>query len=96
MPNTKKRTLPGGGFETVPLSAEEEEDFAAREAAETVEVRCMRVLRLKRDILLKASDEEMLSDRPGSPGLAAYRQALRDLPANTPDPANPTWPTPPE
>ena len=25
----------------------------------------------------------------------AYRQALRDLPANTADPANPTWPTKP-
>ena len=24
-----------------------------------------------------------------------YRQALRDLPANTSDPTNPTWPTPP-
>ena len=27
---------------------------------------------------------------------ATYRQALRDLPANTSDPANPTWPTKPE
>ena len=25
-----------------------------------------------------------------------YRQALRDLPANTTDPANPVWPTKPE
>ena len=25
----------------------------------------------------------------------AYRQTLRDLPANTPDPANPTWPVGP-
>jgi hypothetical protein len=25
-----------------------------------------------------------------------YRQALRDLPANTEDPANPVWPTKPE
>ena len=24
-----------------------------------------------------------------------YRQALRDLPANTADPENPIWPTPP-
>ena len=27
---------------------------------------------------------------------ASYRQELRDLPANTPDPANPTWPSIPE
>ena len=26
---------------------------------------------------------------------ATYRQALRDLPANTADPANPVWPTKP-
>lgn len=26
----------------------------------------------------------------------AYMQALRDLPANTEDPMNPVWPTPPE
>ena len=26
----------------------------------------------------------------------AYMQALRDLPANTTDPENPVWPTPPE
>jgi len=26
---------------------------------------------------------------------AAYRQALRDLPANTADPRNPVWPIPP-
>ena len=25
-----------------------------------------------------------------------YRQALRDLPAKTTDPTNPTWPTKPE
>jgi len=27
--------------------------------------------------------------------LLAYRQSLRDLPDNTTDPANPSWPTPP-
>jgi hypothetical protein len=28
--------------------------------------------------------------------MQAYRQALRDLPANTVDPANPVFPTKPE
>jgi len=36
---------------------------------------------------------------PDSPAMSdaesAYRQALRDLPANTADPANPVWPTKP-
>ena len=27
--------------------------------------------------------------------LLAYRQSLRNLPANTTDPTDPTWPTPP-
>ena len=30
-----------------------------------------------------------------SADMRTYRQALRDLPANTSDPANPTWPTKP-
>ena len=28
--------------------------------------------------------------------MTAYRQALRDLPANTPDPFDVTWPTNPD
>ena len=55
-------------------------------------------LRTERDRLLKESDDRFLADTP--PGRASqawkdYRQALRDLPADTPDPANPTWPTVP-
>ena len=36
------------------------------------------------------------SDVTMSDAWKTYRQALRDLPANTKDPANPTWPTKPE
>ena len=32
---------------------------------------------------------------PNDAEWAAYRQALRDLPENTTDPANPVWPTKP-
>lgn len=58
------------------------------------------VLRDIRDRFLSTCDWIVSADSPitGSP-LAAwktYRQALRDLPANTPDPSNVTWPTPPE
>jgi hypothetical protein len=56
-------------------------------------------LRNQRDALLMMSDRRMLWDSPLTDAekeeWATYRQALRDLPASTTDPANPTWPTPP-
>jgi hypothetical protein len=52
-----------------------------------------------RRILLLESDWTQAADSPLSDAKkaewATYRQQLRDLPANTTDPANPTWPTPP-
>lgn len=52
-------------------------------------------LRLRRDRLLTETDYLALSDQTLTAEMAAYRQALRDLPANTVDPANPVWPTKP-
>ena len=56
-------------------------------------------LRQERDSRLQACDWTKLPDAPLTTAKqaewTAYRQALRDLPANTPDPTNPTWPTPP-
>ena len=53
----------------------------------------------KRNNKLLASDWTQLSDSPLSDSKkaewATYRQALRDLPATTTDPANPAYPTPP-
>jgi hypothetical protein len=50
-------------------------------------------LRLKRDALLADSDWTQVADAPGDTAAwATYRQSLRDLPANTVDPANPVWP----
>ena len=58
-------------------------------------------LRVERNVLLRDSDKYMLDDWPhASPDIKTawveYRQTLRDLPANTTDPTNPVWPTPPE
>ena len=55
------------------------------------------LMRDKRDRLLRQSDWTQGSDVPDAikTPYATYRQALRDLPANTSDPANPTWPTKP-
>ena len=56
-------------------------------------------LRSERDSLLLFSDFTQLSDIGLSESKKAewvtYRKALRDLPANTSDPANPNWPTKP-
>jgi len=55
-------------------------------------------LRRKRNRLLAETDWTQSRDvtLPNDAEWAAYRQALRDLPANTEDPANPVWPTKPE
>ena len=53
-------------------------------------------LRIKRNKLLAETDHLALSDHVLTPEMTAYRQALRDLPSNTTDPANPVWPTKPE
>jgi hypothetical protein len=57
-------------------------------------------LRAERDTNLSKSDwtqgNDSQLDSEAKVEWATYRQSLRDLPANTPDPANPTWPTPPE
>jgi len=53
-------------------------------------------LRYRRNRLLAESDWTVLSDTPTSTtAWKAYRQALRDLPANTTDPFEVVWPTPP-
>ena len=53
-------------------------------------------IRRKRRDLLAETDWMANSDVTMSDEWRAYRQALRDLPANTTDPANPVWPTKPE
>jgi len=52
-------------------------------------------LRTTRNGLLAETDYLALSDATLSADMQTYRQALRDLPANTSDPANPTWPVKP-
>tara|TARA_B100000508_G_C11261210_1_gene181216 strand:+ start:220 stop:564 length:345 start_codon:yes stop_codon:yes gene_type:complete len=58
----------------------------------------MKILRAERNELLTASDWRATIDYQGTKQSEwlTYRQALRDLPANTADANNPTWPTAPE
>lgn len=52
-------------------------------------------LRQERNRLIAETDYLALSDSTLSAEMATYRQALRDLPANTTDPTNPVWPVKP-
>lgn len=67
---------------------------------EYVAAQPLKDLRKERDDLLIKTDKYALPDWPHA-SLAKqtewieYRQALRDLPGNTEDPANPVWPTVP-
>jgi len=78
----------------VPLTAEE---IAEREAYErdVLPLEQMKELRRQRNQLLTETDYLALADSTLTDEMRDYRQALRDLPANTEDPANPVWPTKP-
>jgi hypothetical protein len=57
-------------------------------------------LRSQRNLFLQQTDFALLADVPFSvsskiDAIKTYRQALRDLPKNTPDPTNITWPVNP-
>ena len=56
------------------------------------------LLREQRNAKLRETDWSQLPDAPsdGKAAWVSYRQDLRDLPANTTEPANPTWPELPE
>ena len=53
-------------------------------------------MKMERANKLKESDWMACSDRTMSDEEKAYRQALRDMPANESNPQNPTWPSKPE
>lgn len=83
--------LATGETTEIELSADEIEQLEQRR----IETAWNRI-RAERNRRLAESDWTVLGDSP-TPTAAwkVYRQALRDLPANTTDPFNPVWPTPP-
>jgi len=94
----RKRTIAGpDGIQVVDLTPEEEadEDAAQKVYDDAAPARAWQALRTERNAKLAASDWMAMSDYTMSDPWKTYRQALRDLPANTADPANPTWPEEP-
>jgi hypothetical protein len=82
------------GYEKPP-----KEEFEAK-LQELIDAQPLKELRTKRNTLLEQTDRYATLDFPHS-NLAVqqtwfdYRQALRDLPTATEDPANPVWPVQP-
>ena len=73
------------------------DETAIDAVAETVRLeRAWQFLRYERNARMAETDWWALGDRTMTAEQTAYRQALRDLPANTVDPENPVWPTKPE
>ena len=76
------------------------EEFEAK-LQELIDAQPLKELRTKRNTLLEQTDRYATLDYPHS-NLAVqqtwfdYRQALRDLPTATEDPANPVWPVAPQ
>jgi hypothetical protein len=89
-----ERNLQTGEVTQIPLTAEE---IAEREAyaRDVFPVEQMKALRRQRNQLLTETDYLALADSTLTDEMRSYRQALRDLPANTVDPANPVWPVKP-
>ena len=88
--------------ELVPFTSAEEEAEDAKAAAWNAGGRReaqLNELRRERAIKLIESDWTQATDSPLTDEVKAswttYRQQLRDLPATTDDPANPTWPVAP-
>ena len=77
---------------TKPTKSEVTTKIAELEAGEP-----LRLLRRDRNQKLRMSDWTQGSDVPDAikTPWATYRQKLRDLPANTSDPNNPSWPVEP-
>ena len=84
-----------GAFDANGVQITLDQSLVDAAAAELVTENAWNDLRTKRTQLLTETDYLALSDATLSADMRTYRQALRDLPANTSDPANPTWPTKP-
>ena len=83
--------------ERVKFTTEEEKarDAEEKKIDEAAPAQRMSELRIQRNQLLAETDWMSNSDVTMSDEWKTYRQALRDLPANTSDPSDPTYPTKP-
>ena len=96
MGRTHLVTGPNGLYELRPYTVEEEVARDAKEAAYTAGANDRAFKELRRERNMKLADTDWWVTRGSiTEEQTTYRQALRDLPANTADLANPTWPVAP-
>ena len=84
-----------GAFDADGNQIELDQALVDAAAIEVATEQALSSLRRERNRLLAETDYLALVDSTLTDEMRAYRQALRDLPANTEDPANPVWPTKP-
>ena len=91
---TRYHATPEGN---VPFTAEEEAEWDAMQAesAASADDRKAEAVRSERDSLLSETDWMASTDVTLSDAWRAYRQALRDIPAQSDFPNDVTWPTKP-
>ena len=91
---TRYHATPEGN---VPFTAEEEAEWDAMQAesAASANDRKAEEVRSERDSLLSETDWMASTDVTLSDAWRTYRQALRDVPAQSDFPNNVTWPTKP-
>lgn len=94
-PNTVTIDDGTGAFDASGNQIQLDQSLIDAAAIEVAAEQALKSLRQTRNRLLTETDYLALSDQTLTVEMAAYRQALRDLPANTVDPANPVWPTKP-
>lgn len=94
-PNVVRIDDSTGAFDADGNQVELDQALVDAAAVEVAAELALSVLRRKRNRLLAETDYLALSDVTLTDEMRAYRQALRDLPANTTDPANPVWPEKP-
>lgn len=103
--STKSWSVRNNSYDSISCTDENETTIPTQEEIEIkinelIVDRKWEEFRMKRNRLLKETDIYSSGDYPHSSeevkqAWIDYRQALRDLPANTTDPENPIWPTPP-
>ena len=84
-----------GAFDADGNQIELDQALVDAAAIEVAAEQALAALRRQRNQLLTETDYLALADSTLTDEMRAYRQALRDLPANTVDPANPVWPVKP-
>lgn len=84
-----------GAFDRDGNQIELDQSLVDAAAAELATENAWNELRTKRNQLLFETDYFANTDVTMPDAMRTYRQALRDLPANTTDPNNPVWPSKP-